>query len=101
MSGQHLIRAEAMSPSRKAGLNPATLPPASLQSNAKIDSDNRGEKKSSSREGKLEKKSSRDSKRSEAERTGSKGKRRRSRSRSRSGSPKRCAFHSPSANMDF
>lgn len=50
------------------------------------------EKKSSSREDKLEKKSGRDSKRSEVDRKASKGKRHRSRSKSRSRSPKRYIY---------
>ncbi|KAL0039211.1 hypothetical protein WJX77_011469 [Trebouxia sp. C0004] len=53
------------------------------------------EQKSSSREDKLEKKSSRDSKHSEVDRQASKGKRHRSRSKSRSRSPKR--RHQPPA----
>ncbi len=50
------------------------------------------EKKSSSREDKLERKSGRDSKRSEVDRKASKGKRHRSRSKSRSRSPKRYIY---------
>jgi len=59
---------------------------------AKPASNAKDEKKSSSREDKLEKKSGRDSKRSEVDRKASKGKRHRSRSESRSRSPKRYIY---------
>ena len=69
---------------------PSSSKPA--HATAKPASNAKDEKKSSSREDKLEKKSGRDSKRSEVDRKASKGKRHRSRSKSRSRSPKRYIY---------
>ncbi len=69
---------------------PSSSKPA--HATAKPASNIKDEKKSSSREDKLEKKSGRDSKRSEVDRKASKGKRHHSRSKSRSRSPKRYIY---------